>query len=111
MQGCKLCKKLYIYDRSKGHRKDICNYCMVKRQRKKIKKHLISLLGGKCERCGYNKCISALEFHHKDPLEKDFALSGSKILSIKKMEEEVKKCTLFCANCHREEHEKLRKHP
>ena len=28
--------------------------------------------GGKCERCGYNANLSALEFHHKNPEEKEF---------------------------------------
>ncbi len=107
MQKCKICGREYIYDRKKGHRREKCNYCMVKSYRKKMKKYLISLLGGKCEKCGYNRCVSALEFHHKDPLKKDFTLSGSKVLSIKKMEAEVKKCNLLCANCHREEHEKI----
>lgn len=108
MQKCKICGREYVYDRSKGHRKEKCNYCMVKSQRRKMKKYLISLLGGKCKKCGYDRCISALEFHHKNPLEKDFALSGSKINSRKKMETEVKKCILLCANCHREEHERLK---
>lgn len=28
--------------------------------------------GGKCECCGYNKNLSALEFHHINPDEKKF---------------------------------------
>ena len=28
--------------------------------------------GGKCEHCGYNANLSALEFHHKNPEEKEF---------------------------------------
>jgi hypothetical protein len=28
--------------------------------------------GGKCERCGYDVNLSALEFHHKNPEEKEF---------------------------------------
>ena len=31
--------------------------------------------GGKCERCGYMKCIDALEFHHIDDTKKDFSIS------------------------------------
>ena len=42
------------------------------RRRKKIE--LVEYKGGKCERCGYNKTIQALQFHHLDPKEKDFAI-------------------------------------
>jgi hypothetical protein len=31
----------------------------------------VDYLGGKCIKCGYNKCIAALEFHHLNPKEKD----------------------------------------
>lgn len=34
---------------------------------RKIKEKLIEYKGGKCQICGYNKCTSALEFHHLDP--------------------------------------------
>jgi hypothetical protein len=27
---------------------------------------LIGIKGGKCEKCGYDKCLDALEFHHID---------------------------------------------
>ncbi|MEY4334993.1 MAG: phage FelixO1, partial [Bacteroidota bacterium] len=35
--------------------------------RKRTKQKLVEHKGGCCEICGYNKCIEALEFHHKDP--------------------------------------------
>jgi hypothetical protein len=28
--------------------------------------------GGKCEHCGYKANLAALEFHHRNPEEKDF---------------------------------------
>ena len=31
--------------------------------------------GGRCQICGYDKCIEALEFHHLDPTRKDFGIS------------------------------------
>lgn len=34
---------------------------------KRTKEKLIEYKGGKCQVCGYNKCASALEFHHLDP--------------------------------------------
>ena len=72
------------------------------RRRNKIR--LVEYKGGKCERCGYNKCIDALEFHHLDPNEKDFGLSCGDTRSLEKLKAEVDKCIMVCANCHREIH-------
>ena len=69
---------------------------------------LIEMKGGSCEKCGYNKCVSALDFHHKNPNEKDFGLSSNgNTQSWKKLTQEADKCLLLCANCHRELHEEL----
>lgn len=62
--------------------------------------------GGKCVRCGYNKCSSALEFHHLDPSKKDFTISNSQF-RLKDGVEESKKCVLLCSNCHKELHANL----
>ena len=32
--------------------------------------------GGKCEKCGYNKYLGALEFHHLNSEEKDFTIGN-----------------------------------
>ena len=76
--------------------------------RKRTKKKLIDYKGGECEICGYSKCDSALQFHHKDPTEKDFTISG-KSLSFDRLKEEVDKCMLVCSNCHAEIHENILK--
>jgi len=68
----------------------------------------IKLLGGACQECGYDKCYSALEFHHLDPSTKDVNYSGMRGWSFEKIKKEIKNCILLCANCHREEHERLR---
>nr|UWG87036.1 MAG: NinG protein [Bacteriophage sp.] len=62
--------------------------------------------GGKCEKCGYDKNISALEFHHKNPEEKDFQLDIRKFSNsnLDSLQKELDKCELLCANCHRELH-------
>jgi len=70
------------------------------------KLELIELFGGKCEKCGYDKNISAFDFHHKNPYEKNFEVKVQNIKS--KTEDEIlneaMKCILLCANCHRELH-------
>ena len=62
--------------------------------------------GGKCQICGYNKNISALEFHHRNPKEKYFTLDirafANKRLNLIKVE--LEKCDLLCSNCHKELH-------
>lgn len=70
------------------------------------KYYLISLRGGKCEECGYNKNISAIDFHHTDPNSKLFVLSQKSLgnYSMKLILNEFNKCKILCANCHREYH-------
>jgi hypothetical protein len=85
-----------------------CRMDAVSRKRKKLKKDLVEYKGGKCEKCGYNKCVAAMDFHHKDPKEKNFGLSGNgNTQSWEKLTKEADKCLLLCANCHRELHEEL----
>lgn len=72
----------------------------------KVKIKLIEYKGGKCILCDYNKCSSALHFHHLNPNEKDFSIGG-KSLSFEKLKNEVDKCILVCSNCHSEIHEGL----
>jgi len=104
---CGICKNEFVYIRSKGHRSDVCNSCIVTRHRQRLKEKLVSYKGGKCECCGYDKCIGALHFHHKNPKEKDFTIGG-KSISLEKLKTEVDKCVLVCSNCHSEIHEEIR---
>lgn len=84
----------------------------VRRRRFKLRDMAIEFLGGKCLRtsCGYHRFKGALEFHHKDPNEKEqgFLLRGT-TYSWERIKEELKKCVLLCANCHREVHDEMRK--
>jgi hypothetical protein len=105
MNKCKYCGKVYFYDRSKGHRKDICKSCRTRLYRYDLKKKLVDIAGGKCIVCGYNKCIRALDFHHRNPSEKKFSLSTPDSHKINDLIIEINKCDLLCANCHREIHE------
>ena len=42
----------------------------IKERRNFLKRRLVEHRGGKCEICGYDKSIRALEFHHIDPQSK-----------------------------------------
>jgi 5-methylcytosine-specific restriction endonuclease McrA len=70
------------------------------------KRKLIEIAGGECCDCGYKKNISALEFHHTNPENKSFGIDLRKCSNLQwdKLVEEVEKCILICANCHRERH-------
>lgn len=73
--------------------------------RQNRKKLLLKICGDKCALCGYNKTVSALEFHHIYPEQKSYGLSSSgNCHSLQKDLVEVQKCILVCANCHREIH-------
>ena len=77
----------------------------VQRRREKVRLMTVSYKGGRCQVCGYDRCIEALEFHHLDPTQKDFGISHKGYTrSWEKVKEEVDKCILLCANCHREVH-------
>ena len=80
----------------------------VRKRRKKLRQMAVAYKGGKCEICGYHKCPEALEFHHLDGHDKDFGISKKGYTrSWKRVKEEIEKCSLVCANCHREIHTKL----
>ena len=115
---CEICEKkfetnsstrIYCYEcsgestrldnRTRKHQKTIL--------RNNMKKQAVNLLGGKCSICGYNKCIDALEFHHKNPNEKEFKIGSGNTMSWKEYKNEVSKCMLVCSNCHKEIHSKL----
>lgn len=74
----------------------------------KRKYEIIMQRGGKCECCGYDKNIAALEFHHINPEEKEFQIDMRRFSnsSLETLQLELAKCKLLCANCHREEHNK-----
>ena len=81
-----------------------CSACAVRVRRYKFKVKAIDYLGGACVKCGYNKSISALQFHHINPHEKQFTISGSSNKSWEVLKKELDKCVLLCGNCHSEEH-------
>lgn len=109
---CKMCNDIFPADENHFYRNgtklfSYCIPCEKKRSKQKsydIKKLLVEYKGGSCSICGYDKCLSALDFHHLDPSKKDFHISSKKAYSLKKLKPELDKCILVCANCHREIH-------
>lgn len=80
------------------------NYEYLKKWRHTTKIRMVQSMGSKCQCCGYNKCIAALEFHHIDSLDKEISFGLSNRSSWEEISNELKKCILVCSNCHREIH-------
>jgi hypothetical protein len=107
---CERCGKEYFYNRKDrgGHNTKTCNTCSVTKRRIKVKAILVAEAGGKCRRCGYDKCLAALVFHHRNPKKKEFGLGFRGIRrGIKALRKEARKCTLLCQNCHTEVHAEI----
>lgn len=84
-----------------------CRSLAVQRRREKIKELSVKFKGGRCTKCGYDKCIDALEFHHRNPNEKEFGIgSQGYTRGWNRVKKEIEKCDILCANCHREIHHK-----
>jgi hypothetical protein len=79
------------------------SYRSQKARRIRRKLDLIVALGGRCVDCGYAGYAGALDFHHRDPSSKKFALSTFSG-SLVDLEDEAVKCDLLCAICHRLRH-------
>ena len=62
-----------------------------------------------CDRCPEDH-PATLEFHHLDPAKKEIAIS--EVIQVKgwgkeRIQKEIDKCIVLCANCHRKEHTSL----
>lgn len=97
-------------DKSKGTRRADCKEChsghmKAKYQEKKQEIQQVKT-GWSCQKCGYNKCPEALDFHHTDPSQKETTIARmiANSYSLEKAMEEIQKCIVLCANCHREFH-------
>lgn len=55
-----------------------------------------------CDKCNYSEHPRALHFHHIDPSEKEIGLAkaANSGYSKERMQKEIDKCILLCANCH-----------
>lgn len=89
------------YQRNKG-------YYLKRNQkrRKEIREFVLALRKSlSCERCGFNSCHAALDFHHPGG-KPDFRIAeaAQRNFSIERIKTEVAKCVVLCATCHRVEH-------
>ena len=92
-----------IWKECSEERKNLIKIINYKRALER-RRDLYKTKGGKCEKCGYNKCERALSFHHRDPSQKLFGLALNNLWSktIEEIIAEAEKCDLLCLNCHTE---------
>jgi len=94
-------------DKEKRKYADRAQYLIiaVAKRRRKIKRLAVEYLGGKCMVCGYNKCVGAMDFHHRGSNRKSFGIADKGYTrSWERVKAELNDCYLLCANCHREAH-------
>lgn len=102
---CRDCKKIYAkewYQKNSIKSRKSIKAWMAKQRLKIIDIVKEFLLNHPCIDCGEGD-IRALDFDHKDPVLKSFnigeAITGGK--SIDTLLNEMSKCEIRCANCHR----------
>ena len=72
--------------------------------RKVIKNRIVLSLGNRCSICHNSYSNVVYDCHHLNPQEKDLSISSIQTNGAKtwyKIRDELKKCCLLCANCHR----------
>lgn len=80
-------------------------YCIQRWIQRKLE--AINYKGNECEDCKLhinNTHYSVFEFHHLIPNEKDYDWTKLRLKSNKAIQEELDRCALLCANCHRVRH-------
>ena len=73
------------------------NYTQIKRE------ILSAAKANGCIYCGETELV-CLDFHHHDPKQKEFRLAEYHRKGIKRILNEIAKCDVVCANCHRKLH-------
>ena len=106
-----------VKKRGKVYRRNTCtacrsiskrsnNYVITKRIRLRNRKHILDIKKkSRCCVCGEDDC-RVLQFHHKDPSQKEHKIAAlaTSACSLKKIDAEIGKCVILCANCHAKEH-------
>lgn len=110
MKQCTKCKtdkqEKDFYTKGKktqSYCKDCFNaYCSSRWIQKKI--DAVKSFGGVCHDCNTTYPYQVFEFHHLNPKEKDYDWGKLRLRSPEKIAEELSKCVMLCANCHRIRH-------
>ena len=82
-----------------------CKKCANSREMERYweKRNFIDSHRTVCAKCGESR-PHVLDFHHRDPEEKEFTIGKLKKGSKEILQSEIDKCVCLCANCHRDFH-------
>ena len=82
-----------------------CKNCAnsIEKDRYKKKKDFANNQKRKCVKCGETRTY-VLDFHHINKDDKDFTIGRMKKGDFNVIQNEIDKCVVLCANCHREFH-------
>ena len=108
-KNCKVCDVDLSTVRRYGGRCMKCYSDHVCAKRKALRKKAVEYAGNKCAHCGGTFPVPVYDFHHID---EDRENDRSRCISImcrnsrpwEVIKEEIDKCILLCANCHRIHH-------
>ena len=116
MKVCSKCKKekapYEFYKRSKRTgTNSLCkecfnSYCIDRWIKRKLR--VVQQFNNRCEDCKNSFHYSIYEFHHLNPEQKDHSWNTMRLMSEEKMQSELSKCVMLCANCHRLRHHLIR---
>ena len=116
MRTCSKCKRskcdseFYKHNRNRKGEKTYSSWCKecfntyCHERWKTTKLKAIALFGNKCQKCGYDKNLGVLEFHHLDPSKKDYNWNRLTKKPWDEIVKELQKCIMVCRNCHAELH-------
>jgi hypothetical protein len=124
IKKCKYCNEYYpeeyfgvaLTTKDKVYRRQKCRNCYRETKKDLQYKYRTWIdeykTEKKCCECGIND-YRVLEFHHKNGSEKEFSIGeiSTKGYGLKKIERELQKCLVICANCHRILHYKIKNNP
>ena len=107
---CRACSKVAFKDHYQKNKE--YHYKKSLLQKKKMRDYVNGLKAvSKCAICGESH-FACLHFHHKEGTVKLFNLSNhNRGSSLKKLQEEINKCEILCANCHAKLHYEKRNSP
>ena len=93
----------YLKDYKQKHEKEIKENATERREERRLYIDNYKLSKG-CSICGYNKYAATLDFHHNGDKKFSLASSVGWKRNLEEIKEEMGKCIILCANCHRELH-------
>lgn len=81
----------------------LCPKHYKKKRARAIKTAMVEVMGGRCSRCEGKFPLAVYDFHH---LHSKIDSPGNlmNVASVRRISQELEKCILLCANCHRVEH-------